>query len=168
MEFEKVIREREAIRKYGKDAVPKEVMNKILEAGRLAPTAKNLQPYKVYVVESEEGLKKIDVASPCRYGAPTVLLVCGDESVAFAKGTYNTAEMDSCIVTTHMMLEATNLGVDSIWIEYFDEEILRKEFSLPATMKPICLIPMGYRSDDCPASANHDKRKALSELVEYK
>lgn len=168
MEFEKVIRERMAIRKYTGEPVPKEVLIKILDAGRLAPTAKNIQPFKIYVVESKEGLEKIDKASPCRYGAGTVLMILGDTNQAFSKGAFTTAEMDSCIVATHLMLEATNQGVDNIWIEYFDEEILRKEFNLPEHLRPICLLPMGYRSDDCPLNAAHDVRKELREIVEYK
>ena len=57
--------------------------------------------------------------------------------------------MDSCIVATHMMLEATNIGVDNIWVESFDSNILRDEFNIPNELTPICLLPLGYKSDDC-------------------
>ena len=129
MEFENVIRERHATRKFQEKKIEREKLEKILEAGRLAPTAKNQQPFKIIVVE--ENLDKIDLASPCRYGAPTVLLVCGDKNQAFQKGNHSTYEMDSSIAGTHMMLEATNLGVDNIWIKYYDEKVLIKEFNLP-------------------------------------
>ena len=85
MEFENVIRKRQATRKFSNQVVEKEKINNILEAGRIAPTAKNVQPIKIYVVESSEGLEKIDKASPCRYNAPIVLLVCGDKEQAFSK-----------------------------------------------------------------------------------
>ena len=85
MEFEKVIRERKATRLFSNKKIEKEVLNNILEAGRIAPTAKNIQPIKIYVVESEEGIKKIDKCTPCRYKAPTVLIVCGDKDKAFNK-----------------------------------------------------------------------------------
>ncbi len=165
MDFESVIRNRYATRKYREDKVEKELLEKVLEAGRLAPTAKNLQPIKIYVVEKE--LAKIDKASPCRYGAPTVLMVCGDIEQAFQKENHNTGEMDSCIVATHMMLEAANLGLGSIWIEMFDEQVLREEFDLPDNLVPICLIPIGYAAEDSEPNPNHFKRKPLEEIVEY-
>lgn len=167
MEFDKVIRERQATRKFSNKIVEKEKLENILEAGRIAPTAKNLQPIKIYVVESSEGLEKIDKASPCRYNAPIVLLVCGDRDNAYTKGEYSTYEMDACIVTTHMMLEATNQGIDNIWVEMFDGEVLREEFNLSDNIVPICLLPIGYKDENCPASPNHNKRKDLTELVEY-
>lgn len=167
MEFEKVIRDRMAIRKFSNKKISDEIINKILEAGRVAPTAKNLQPIKIYVVSSDEGLRKIDNASRCRYNAPVSLLVCGNVEEAFSRGEYSTYVIDSCIVATHMLLEATNVGVDSIWIDLFDENVLREEFNIPDKLVPVALIMLGYRSDDCPYSANHDKRKKLDEIVQY-
>ena len=167
MDFESVIRDRQAIRKYDGRKVSKEILVKILEAGSVAPTAKNLQPIKIFVIASDEGLEKIDKASPCRYGAGTVLLICGDKDIAYTKGDYSTYEMDASIVTTHMMLEATNLGIDNIWVEMFDEKVLREEFSLPSNLVPVALLPLGYKTDDCPVSPNHNKRKELDEIVEY-
>ena len=126
MDFEEIIRKRTAIRKFSDRELEKEKLDKILEAGRLAPTAKNNQPIKIYVVQSNNGIEKIDKASRCRYGARTVLIVCGNKEEAYHKENFTTYEMDSCIVATHMMLEATNLGVDNIWIEAFDEKILKE------------------------------------------
>ena len=168
MEFEKVIRERFAVRKFKDNLISDELINEILEAGNLAPTAKNLQPQKIYVVKSKEGLDKIDKASPCRYNAPVCLIVASDKNVAWSKDNYSTYEMDACIVATHMMLEATNLGIDNIWIEMFDKKILKQEFNLGENIEPICLIPLGYKTDDCKPSPMHNTRKDLSEIVEYK
>lgn len=168
MEFEKVIRERFSVRKFKSDLVSDELINKILEAGNLAPTAKNNQPQKIYVVKSKEGLDKIDKASPCRYNAPVCLIVASDKNKAWSKENYSTYEMDACIVATHMMLEATNVGVDNIWIEMFDKDIIKQEFDLDANIEPICLIPLGYKTDDCEPSVMHNKRKNISEIVEYR
>ena len=166
MEFENVIRNRHATRRFQEKRIEKEILEKILEAGRLAPTAKNIQPVKIYVVE--KNLEGIDQASPCRYNAPTVLLVCGDKEKAFQKDNHSTYEMDSCIVATHMMLEATNLGIANIWVEMFDEQILREKFDIPNNLVPICLLPIGYEEDNLPLNPNHLKRKTLEELVEYR
>ena len=168
MDFENIIRRRTSVRKFSDKVLEQAKLDKILEAGRLAPTAKNNQPFKIYVVNSEEGLAKIDKASRCRYGAKTILIICGNVDEAYHKGDYSTYEMDSCIVTTHMMLEATNIGVDNIWVESFDESILRKEFSIPAEYVPICLLPLGYKADDCPINPLHEKRKNIEDIVEYR
>ena len=168
MEFEEIIRKRTSVRKYSDKKLEQEKLDKILEAGRLAPTAKNSQPIKIYVVQSADGLNKLDKASRCRYGANTVLIICGNKEEAYHKGDYTTYEMDSCIVATHMMLEATNLDVDNIWIESFDENILREEFNIPTEYTPVCLLPLGYKAEDCPVNPLHDKRKNVEDLVEYK
>ena len=168
MEFESVIRERKATRKFSNKQVEKEKLDKILEAGRIAPTAKNLQPIKIYVVQSEEGLNKIDKSSKCRYGAKTVLLVCGDKEKSYVKDGSPIYQMDASIVTTHMMLEATNLGIDNIWIELFDGDIIKNEFNIPDNLEPVCLLPIGYKSKLCPPSLLHNIRKDINEIVEYK
>ena len=168
MEFEEIIRKRTSVRKFSDKELEQKKLDKILEAGRLAPTAKNNQPFKIYVVNSEEGLIKIDKSSRCRYGAKTVLIVCGNIEEAYHKGNYSTYEMDSCIVATHMMLEATNIGVDNIWIESFDENILRKEFNIPIGYAPVCLLPLGYKAADCPINPLHETRKNIEDIVEYK
>ncbi len=168
MEFEEVIRKRTAIRKFSDKELEKEKLDKILEAGRLAPTAKNNQPIKIYVVQSNEGIDKIDKATKCRYGAKTVLIICGNKEQSFKKDDFTTYEMDSCIVATHIMLEATNLGVDNIWIEAFYENILRKEFSIPEELVPVCLLPLGYKAEDCPMNPLHNIRKSIEDIIEYK
>ncbi len=168
MEFEDIIRRRTSVRKFSEKKLEQVKLDKILEAGRLAPTAKNNQPFKIYVVNSEEGLMKIDNASRCRYGAKTVLIICGNKEEAYHKGDYSTYEMDSCIVATHMMLEATNNGVDNIWVESFDENILREDFNIPSEYIPVCLLPLGYKAVDCPINPLHEKRKNIEDIVEYK
>ena len=76
--------------------------------------------------------------------------------------------MDSCIVATHMMLEATNIGVDNIWVESFDENILREEFDIPNKYTPFLLMSLGYKAEDCPMNPLHDRRKTIKDIVEYK
>ena len=167
MEVEDVIKNRFSTRKFSDKIVEIEKIEKILEAGRLAPTAKNLQPIKIFVIQSENAIKKLDNATKCRYGAKTVLLVCGDIDIAFKENDYSSYEMDASIVATHMMLEATNLGIDNIWIKLFDSDILRREFNLSKNLIPVCLIPIGYKTEDCHPSHLHDMRKGLDEIVEY-
>ena len=167
MEYEKVIKERFSTRKFKNDKVSDETLKKILEAGNFAPTAKNNQPQKIYVVRSEEGLKKIDQISPCRYNAPVVLLICSNKKIAWTKDNYSSYEMDATIVATHMILEATNLGVNSVWVDMFNNKLAKEVFNLDDGIEPICLMPLGYKDDSVVPSPMHDKRKDLTEIVEY-
>ena len=167
MEFNEVIKKRTATRKFKDVLVNDDIINQILEAGRLAPTAKNQQPQLIYVIKSKDGLAKIDSASPCRYNAPVVLLICSDKNIAWHKDDYSTYEMDASIVATHLMLEATNLGVDSVWVEMMDKNIIKQAFNLNSGVEPICLLPIGYATDDYMGNPMHNKRKDLSETVKY-
>lgn len=166
MNFEDVIRKRSACRSFSSKSVGEDKIMSILQSGRLAPTAKNMQPQYILVAKSEEAIRKIDECTPCRYNAPVVLVVCGNKNIAFKKNDESTYIVDAAIVATHMMLEATNLGIDNIWIELFDKEKLSKEFNLGDNI-PVCLIPIGYRSDDCSLNPLHNVRKDLSETVRY-
>ena len=168
MEFESVIKERKSTRLFSNKKIDKEVLDKILEAGRIAPTAKNCQPFKIYVIDSEDGIKKLDKCTPCRYKAPTVLVVCGDKDKAWVKDGESMLQVDASIVATHMMLEATNLGVDNIWIGMFKTEELKKEFDIPDNLTPVCLLPLGYKAKLCPPSPLHKIRKNIEDLVMYK
>ncbi|MBQ3306591.1 MAG: nitroreductase family protein [Bacilli bacterium] len=167
MEFDKVIRERTATRKFQNKIVEKEKLEKILEAGRIAPTAKNIQPQVIYVLQSKEAIEKIEEASPCIYQSKTVLLICSNKEIAYHTEEDSTYEMDACIVATHMMLAATNLGVDNVWIKRFDKDIVRKNFNIPEKLEPICLMPLGYRTSDCPENPNHHIRKSLEDMIIY-
>ena len=120
MEFSEVIKERYSCKQFDGRQVEKEQLESILEAGRLAPTAKNLQEQKIYVVQSEEGLAKIDKITPCRYGAGTVLVVAFDSKNVFVYpgGKRDSGVEDTTIVATHLMLAAKNAGVDSCWINF--------------------------------------------------
>lgn len=167
MELIKIIETRQSTRKFSDKKPEKEIIEKILEIGRMAPTAKNVQPVKIYVVESDKAIAAIDKSSPCRYGAPIVLIVGVNTDCACRLDGHSTAEIDGSIVATHLMLAATNYGVDNIWIEHFDHSKIKSELNLPDSIFPVCLIPIGYRADDCPVSRNFHNRKPIEETVEY-
>ena len=129
MDFMEVLKKRYSCKKFDGRKISKEQLDAILEAGRLAPTAKNLQEQKIYVVQSDEGLEKIDRITPCRYGAGTVLLVAFDRENVFVYpgGKRDSGVEDATIVATHMLLAAKAAGVESCWINFFDPEAAAKE-----------------------------------------
>ena len=169
MEFKKVVSDRYSCKKYSDKKVEPEKLNAILEAGRLAPTAKNLQEQRVYVVQSEAGLAAIDKVTPCRYGAPTVLVVAFDKNNVF---TYPGEKRDSgvedaTIVATHMVLAAADEGVDSCWVNFFDPDKLAAELGLPENEEILMVMDLGYAAEGAGPLANHGSRKPLSETVSY-
>ena len=169
MEFNEVIKDRYSCKKFDGRPVDKEQLNAILEAGRLAPTAKNLQEQRVYVVQSAEGLAKIDKLTPCRYGASTVLVVAFDSKNVFVYlgEKRDSGVEDASIVATHLMLAAKNAGVDSCWINFFDPEIAAKELGLPENEEVLMLLDLGYAAEGAKPLANHEQRKPLSQTVQY-
>lgn len=169
MEFSKVIQERYSCKKYDGRPVEPEKLQTILEAGRLAPTAKNLQEQKIYVVQTPEGLAKIDKLTPCRYGAGTVLIVAFDSKNVFVyPGEKRDSGIeDAAIVATHMLLAAADAGVDSCWLNFFDPEAVAKEFDLPENEEVLMLLDLGYAAEGAGPLANHSSRKPLSETVKY-
>ena len=169
MEFKEVIKARYSCKKYGDRKVAPEKIQAILEAGRLAPTAKNLQEQHVYVIQSAEGLSKIDEATPCRYGAQTVLVVAFDKTNVF---TYPGEKRDSgiedaSIVATHMILAAADEGVDSCWLNNFDPDKLAVSLGLPENEEILMAMDLGYAAEGTGPLPNHNSRKPLTETVTY-
>lgn len=169
MEFKQVIRERYSCKKFAQKQIAKEQLDAILEAGRLAPTAKNLQEQKIYVAQSAEALAKIDAATPCRYGAPTVLVVAFDtEKVYHYPGEKRDSGIeDASIVATHMLLAAKDIGLDSCWLNFFDPEALAKALGLPENEEILMLLDLGYAAADTAPLPNHASRKPIEETVQY-
>lgn len=169
MEFADVIEKRYSCKNYSARKVEDEKLTAILNAGRVAPTAKNFQEQRIYVVRSEEGLAKIDAATPCRYGAPICLVVAYDRSNMFTYpgGKHTSGAEDAAIVATHMLLAAANAGVDSCWINFFDPEKLAAELGLPENEEVLMLMDLGYAAEGAGPLANHGLRKPLEETVAY-
>ena len=164
-----IAKKRFSVRKYTDNIVEKEKLDKILEAAHVAPTAANLQPVKLYVVQSKEGLEKVGKAANV-YGAPVAIVVCADKSKAWKRPFDGmiTTDIDASILTDHMMLEATEQGLGSVWICYFQADVLKKEINLPEHLEPINILAIGY-SDEPEADKNRHstQRMPIEDLVTY-
>ena len=169
MDFLSLAKKRYSCKKFCDRQLDQETLLAILEAGRLAPTAKNLQEQRIYVIQSEEGLAKVDEATPCRYGAPTVLLVAYDKNNVFTyPGEKRTSGIeDATIVATHLMLGAASLGVDSCWLNFFDPDVLAEKLGLPENEEAVMLLDLGYGAEGAGPLKNHESRKDLSQTVTY-
>ena len=169
MEFKEVVKNRFSCKKYSSRKLEPSKLEAILEAGRLAPTAKNLQEQHVYVVQSEEILTKIDGVTPCRYGAPVVLVVAFDKNNVFTYpgGKRDSGVEDATIVATHMILAAADEGVDSCWINFFEPEKMAEAIDLPENEEILMLLDLGYAAEGAGPLPNHSSRKLLAETVSY-
>ena len=169
MEFSEVIRARYSCRKFDGRPVAPAALTAILEAGRLAPTAKNLQEQHIYVVQSAEGLAKIDQLTPCRYGAATVLVIAFDRTQTFTYpgGKHNSGTEDAAIVATHLMLAAKDAGVDSCWLNMLDPEAAAAVLGLPENEEILLFLDLGYAAPDAQPAPQHSSRKPLTETVHY-
>lgn len=167
MEFKEVVQKRYSCKKYNGVQIEQEKLDAILEAGRLAPTAKNLQEQHIYVLQSAEALTKIDSVTPCRYGAPTVLVVAFDKNNVFTYpgGKRDSGVEDASIVATHMILAAADEGVASCWVNFFDPEKLAQALGLPENEEVLMVMDLGYPAEDALPLPNHGSRKPLCETV---
>ncbi len=157
-------------RQFTLKPVEREKLEKILEAGKVAPTAKNQQPQRIYVVQSEEGLKKLNRLTRCIYGATTILMIAYDETRAWQnpleEGVHS-GEVDVSIVATHMMMEAADLGLGSCWVGWFPPRETAREFNLPDTVHPVLLLPIGYTSEEFRPSPTHTQYREDKDMVEF-
>ncbi len=168
MDFSDVIKNRYSCKSFSDKEVEKDKLMKVLEAGRVAPTAKNLQPQRIYVIKNEK-LKLIDKATPCRYNAPLCLVVAFNKENVFTYpgGKRNSGVEDATIVATHMLLEATNQGLDSCWINFFNPDVLKEILKLNDNEEILMILDLGYKNDDVKPLDNHYKRKKLEETVVF-
>lgn len=170
MTFNQLIKQRYSCRDYLDKQIEKEKLNQVLEAGNLAPTAKNNQPQRIYVLQSKEALEKIRQETKCAFNAPVVLLICYDEKEEWnnplEEGIHSGVE-DASIVATHMMLEATELGLGTCWVNVFPNSHTREVFNLPENIKPVLLMTIGYPSEKGIPSERHTLRKELKDTVKY-
>ena len=150
MEFTQVIENRYSCKNFSARQLAPAQLDAILAAGRVAPTAKNLQEQRIYVIQSAQGLAKIDAATPCRYG-----------------GKRDSGVEDASIVATHLMLAAANAGVDSCWLNFFDPDKLAQALGLPENEEILMILDLGFAAEGVTPLPNHSARKPLTETVRY-
>lgn len=169
MNFMDLAKARYSVRKFTDKPIEPEKLNVVLEAARLAPTAKNLQPVHIYVVQSKEGMEKMRQLTPCHYGAPMVLVFAKNmqEEWHHPQEDLTSGVEDVAITVTHAMLAATEQGLGTCWVKFFVPQDVARAYNLPAYLVPVALLPIGYAAQDAAPSDRHQDRKDLKELVTY-
>lgn len=167
---------RQSDRKYSDNPVEKEKLERIIEAGRMAPSACNAQPWKLIVVTEPDLLKKVAVAASARLlgmnsfvGQAPLMIVVVRESPNFSSKVGGTIKkkdyslIDIGIAAENICLQAKAEGIGSCMIGWFDEPGLRKILSIPRTKRVELIITLGYSLSDLRGK----KRKPKEEVVSY-
>jgi nitroreductase len=169
MDFGKLAAARYSVRKFKNILPEKDLINSVLDAGRIAPTAANRQPQRILVITSQKGLAKVDECTVYRFQAPVVFLVCYDKSVCWVRpfDKMDSGQVDSSIAATQMMLQAADIGLGTTWVMNFDPEKTRKAFCLPDNFVPAVMLIMGYPAEDAVPAARHSERNDLNTMAFY-
>lgn len=164
MEFAELVRQRYSVRAYKPDPVPEEVLARVLEAARLAPTASNRQPFRLLVIRTAGRGKELArvYQRPWFVQGPLVIGVCSLPAEAWVRRDgKNYADVDATIAMDHLVLAAASEGLGTCWVAAFDPAAAREVLALPAGVEPIAFTPLGYPADQPPEK----KRRPLADLV---
>jgi nitroreductase len=166
MEFTEVINRRYSVRAYRSDSVPDDLLAKVLEAARLAPTAANRQPFRIIVIHTKGREAELQQIYPSQWftQAPILLCFCAVPDKAWERHDgKNYADMDATIAADHLILAAAAAGLGTCWVAAFDVPTARKVLNLPDEWEPVVFTPLGYARD----AAKGKTRRPLTELVVY-
>jgi nitroreductase len=168
MEFQKIAKNRSSIRAYLEKEVEEEKLNQILETARSAPSAGNLQAYKIFIIKDRETKQQIAAAAKQQDflgQAAVVLIFCQDAYQSAkkysARGEKLYSLQDATIACAYAQLAASNLGLGACWVGAFDEEKVKRVAHVPQTLRPAALLPIGYPAEN----PKIKDRRSLSELV---
>jgi nitroreductase len=167
MEFYDVIQQRYSVRSYQSADVPEDVLQRILEAARLAPTAANRQAFQILVLPTKGRKEELQPIYPRPWfvQAPIIICACALPSQNWVrKDGKNYSDVDIAIVMDHLILAAAQEGLGTCWIGAFDAEKAREILRLPEEVEPVAFTPLGYPADQ----PKEKQRKPLQDLVRYR
>ncbi|NOU37037.1 MAG: nitroreductase [Kiritimatiellaceae bacterium] len=168
MKFIELAKKRVSVRSYKPEPVSDELLNEVLEAGRLAPTACNLQPFQFIVVREKENLAALAAGYPGDWfkEAPVVIAICTQASKAWKRSRHDERcliDVDGAIAADHMTLAAADIGLGTCWIGAFDPKIVRKVLGVPRTVEPLVLLTLGHPNE----KGRPKTRQPIEKLVRY-
>jgi len=168
--FFELAKNRYSVRNYLDKPVEDEKLHYILEAGRIAPSAANYQPWHFIVIRELEMRKKIveTYNRPWFLQAPVIIVVCGDHRAAWKRPDgKDHCDIDIAIATDHMTLAAEDMGLGTCWICNFDAKQAIKILNLPKEIEPIVYLSLGYSGDQPDKRSRHLSRKKMVEILHW-
>ncbi len=161
------IKARKSVRNYLNKAVEEEKLIAILEAGRLAPSASNRQEWRFVIVRDLETKRRLaEIANGQTFigEAPVVIVACAETDGHVMRCGQPCYPIDVAIALDHLTLAATELGLGTCWIGAFDENKVKEILRIPAEIRVVGLMPLGYAVDSSVTSKN---RLPLEKIVKY-
>lgn len=167
MDFQELATARYSLRKFDPRPVEQEKLDMILEAGRNAPTAHNLQPQRFFVLRTAEALEKADACMGCHFHPPVIIAVGYDPSVSWHReyDGKDHGEIDAAIAVTQMMLQAADLGLGTTYVGWFEPDHLLEAFPEMAGLNMIALLPLGYPAETAHPARLHAQREPMETFV---
>ena len=168
MTFAELIRERYSVRKFKPAKIEKEKVASILEAAKVAPTAANRQPQKIYVVTEGEKMEALKKVCKFTFDAPIIFITGYDTDRDWKNNLmpgYSSGETDAAIVTTHMMLQAWELGLGSCWVGWFNSDEIKEALEIPGNVVIASILPVGYPADESSPSPMHTTYREDDDMV---
>jgi nitroreductase len=168
MSFIELAKKRYSVRNYQNTPVEEEKIIQVLEAGRVAPTAKNYQPFYFVVVQNEELKQKIAPVYSRDWimQAPVLIVICGDHSKSWRRADgKDHCDIDAAIAIDHMTLAAAELGLGTCWVCAFNAMQCHKILGLPPHIETIALLPLGYPAEEAGQERPAMKRRELKDIV---
>ncbi len=166
MDFLELAKRRFSCRQYDSKPVEQEKIDLVLEAGRVAPSAKNIQPCHFVVVRDTLNEFAGVYHREWLRSAPAAIVVCGDHDQSWKKGNgKDHCDIDIAIATDHMTLMATSLGLATCWICNFDAGKCSRFLKLPGNMEPIVILPLGYPQDSKDPERHEKERKPIEKII---
>ncbi|MEZ5195047.1 MAG: nitroreductase family protein [Bacteroidales bacterium] len=170
MNFLDLAKTRYSVRNYKPDPVKEEDLLYILEAGRVAPSAVNYQPWEFLVIREKEGLDKAHQVYHREWfrEAPVVIILLGNHHEGWKRAdNKDHTDIDVAIAADHMTLAATDRGLGTCWVCNFDKDKTTELFALPEHLEPIVILPLGYPNSITDVNRHTDKRKPLQEIIRW-
>lgn len=169
MSFIELAKNRFSCRKFDSRSVEQEKIDLILESARVAPTAVNKQPQRILVINDRNIIEQLKECTKYTFDAPLCFVICVNRDLAYNRGYdgKNSADIDGSIVTTHMMLQAQDLGLGTTWVMAFNPTKAKEILALPAELEPLAILPTGYPAEDAEISPLHTKSITIDEMVGY-
>ena len=167
-DFMSLAEERFSVRDFSDRPIEPEKMDKLMHAAKIAPTAGNRQPFRIYILKSEAALAKIRGLTRCAFNAPVVLLMTYNVDEQWQnpiEAGIASGQQDVSIIATHIMLEAWNLGIGSCWVNLFPNSETERAFDLPENERAVLLMPIGYAAENVKPAPWHTEYRDMAELV---
>ena len=164
MSFDELIRNRYSVRSYVPKEVPQNIVDEIIEAARVAPSAGNAQPTVVYVLGKDK-FPLLREYVRYDFGAQNMLLVGYDKNLSLKRNidNYDFGIEDTAIAITHMMLKITDLGLGSCWVGYINKQ-MKDVFNIEDNIELVALLPFGYITPGDVPNGKHNQRRSMEEF----